>query len=458
MSEEFFKPEHLLALPAYFLILLTAIFLHEMGHYLAARIFGIPIKSATIGQGRLLKSWYNKRGVQWRLKLLPLGAHVHLQNMQARSFIQKIITILAGPLINFAIVPILFFAFYCAFGQPSAPNIVVGVEQGLVGDRAGLEVGDQITAVNGIALNNNRDMWNIAYKLGASQNTYTIKRGQQVFDLQIKPDWIEYEDLRGVPRKNARFGIIWQHAPYKLKDIIKVNGIDTNNDINRTRKLLIEHFDQDITINIKAPLDEDIPSRISLRGDINEGLLDEDSDFYKAVYLGQSDGNIYQRDNVSANLVKAWSYSRTLFLNIAKVPFQIFPIDKAMLKDSASVSSKDTKIINGLYALMHLFAVASIAIGLINLLPFPNLDGGQLVDQCLKHIRGNALTNKFRANVFAVLFLILYAAIFISNMDNLHGYVDSRLKKVHQFIDQEIMKTDNSAKKSQKNLATSEEK
>ena len=457
MDEEFFKPEYLLALPAYFLILLTAIFLHEMGHYIAARAFGIPIKSATIGQGRLLKSWYNKRGVEWRLKLIPLGAHVHLQNMQMRALLPKIITIIAGPLINFAIVPILFFIFYCAFGQPATPNIVVGVEEGMVADKAGLQVGDQITAVNAIPLKNNRDMWNIAYKLGPTENTYTVKRGQQTFDVDIKPDWIEYQDLRGVPRENARFGVVWQHAPFKLKDLLKVNGIDTEGDADRARELLIQHFDQDITLNIKAPLDDHIPFRIHLRGDINEGLLDEDSDYYKTVYLGAIDGNIYQRDTLSANLVKAWDYSRALFINIAKVPFQIFPIDKAMLKDSAAASSKDTKIINGIYAVMHLFAVASIAIGLINLIPFPKLDGGQFVDQCLKHWRGDALTNKFRANTFAVLLLILYAAIFISNMDNLHGYVDSRLKKVHQFIDQKITNTDDSAKHTQNPPTISED-
>ena len=113
-----------------------------------------------------------------------------------------------------------------------------------------------------------------------------------------------------------------------------------------------------------------------------------------------------------------------------------------MIQDEAAVSDPDLKIINLIYAFMHLFAVASIAIGLINLLPFPNLDGGQLIDQILQKVRGEKLTNKFRANVFAGAFLVLYASIFISNMDNFYGYVDFSLKKVHEFIDQKNSDTE----------------
>jgi len=442
MNEELFKPEYLLALPVYAFILLSAIFLHEMGHYLAARIFGMPIKSATIGQGRLLKSFKSKSGVDWHFRLWPLSAHVNLEDVESRPFFQKITTILAGPLINFMVVPVLFFAFYCTIGQPSTPNVVVGVEQGLTADQAGIKVGDKIIAVNGIALQNNDDMWRYAYELGASENTYTIKRGDETFDLDMKPTWAEYQDLRGVPRKNARFGIVWQHAPFRLKDIIAVNGIDTGGDIKRTRALLIQHFDQAITINTKAPLDEDIPFRVKLNGAINQGLLDKDSKLYKAVYLGAIDGNIYARANPLENAQKAWRYASKLWINIAKVPFQIFPIDKSMLKDSAAVTSRDTKIINAIYAVMHLFCVASIAIGLINLIPFPKLDGGQCVDQILKKMRGEKLTNKTRGNVFAALLFMLYAGMFVSNMDNFYGFIDSRAKKAHQFIEQKISNTD----------------
>ncbi|MFK7839770.1 MAG: site-2 protease family protein [Bdellovibrionales bacterium] len=448
MSDDLFKLEYLLALPAYFLILLTAIFLHEMGHYIAARLFGVPVKSVTIGQGRSIKSWTTKNNIDWQLKLWPLSAHVHLENLQERHFITKITTILAGPLINFAVIPFIIFIFYCAFGQPTMPNSVVGVEKGLAADKAGIQVGDKVVAFNAIPIHDNRDMWKHAYKkeLTERTNILSVKRNDQTLNIPIQPTWIEYNDLRGVPRENARYGIVWRHAPYKLKYILNVNGIDTNEDDDKTRELLIQHFDQDITLKMKSPVDQDRPFRIHLKSDINQGLLDQDSDFYKLVHLGAIDGNIYKRHDVLTNAKDALTYSGQLFFNVAKLPFQIFPIDKASLRDGAAVSSKNTKIINKLYKLIHLFCVASIAIGLINLIPFPRLDGGQCVDQILHLLRGESLTNKFRANSFAAILLLLYASVFIANMDNLHGYIDSSLKKVHEFIEQDILNADQDGK------------
>jgi len=442
MVQEFSSFERLLAIPIYLLILLTALFLHEMGHYLAARIFKIPIQDIVIGAGRPIKSWKSKAGHLWEFRLWPIGAHVHLNDINKVSFIKRIMTIIAGPLINFMIVPILFFAFYMAFGQPSIPNKVVGVERGLVADKAGIQKGDKFIAVNGIPLNNYDDIWRIAYDRGAVESTYTIQRDNKTFDVNITPDWVEYTDLRGVPRENARLGITWNHAPLGLKSITKINGEDVEDNEDLTRERLIQNFDQDITINIETPLNEQNPIDIHLRGDINQNLLDEDEDFYDAVFLGSTKGNVYQRGSLNENIAKTARYTSALFINIIKIPFQLFPIDKAMIQDKAAVSDPDLKALNRTYSIMHLFAVASIVIGLINLLPFPRLDGGQLIDQILKKICGDKVTNKLRGNVFAGAFLLLYASIFISNMDNLHGYIDSRVKKVHEFIDQKITNTE----------------
>jgi len=442
MREDFFKPEYLLALPIYLLIILGALFLHEMGHYLAAKAFKMPIKDVVIGRGKLIKSWVNKRGIEWWLHLWPIGAHVHIRDIESRPFYQKAITILAGPAINIAIVPILFFALYVSIGQPSIPNVIVGVEQGLVADEAGLEPGDRITAVNGTRLKNFDEMWRTAYELGATENLYTIQRGNQTFDRKIKPSWTKYQDTKGVPRENARFGIVWTHAPYALNSILAINGQDTKDKEDRVRELLIQNFDKETIITLEGPEDELKPIRILLDGDLNQALLDEEADEYDLVYFGLTKGNLYMKSTIAENAHKAFQYSATLVWSITKLPFQIFPIDKSIIKNRASVTNKDTKIANKIFALIHLFAVTSIVIGLLNLLPLPNLDGGQLIDQLLKLFYGDAITNKFRANVFAATFLLLYASIFIANMDNFYGYIDSRAKKVHEFIDQKILNRD----------------
>lgn len=435
MGEEFFKLEYLLAFPAYVLILLAAIVLHEMGHFIAARVFNIPIQDVVIGRGKLLKSRQSKANINWQLRIWPIGAHVHLQDIESRPFHQKIITILAGPLINFVSVPFLFFAFYCAVGQPAVPNRVVAVEEGLPAYEAGIRPGDEFIAVDNIPLTNHDDIWRHVYTRGEVESQFTIKRGEKIFNVSIKPGWVEYQDLRGLQRKNARFGVMWQHAPFSIKSIETINGIDTKDDAELARSLLIENFDKTITINIETPLEKQNPFHVFLKGKLNQDLLDEDEKFYDSVFLGAS-GNTYMQSTLFENAKKAYRYASELFINLAKLPFQIFPIDKTKLQDEAAVYNEDTNIANRLYSLIHLFAVASIAIGLINLLPFPNLDGGQLIDQILKKIRKNDVSNKLRANVFVTAFFVLYASIFIANMDNLYGYIDFSFKKVHEWVDQ----------------------
>lgn len=442
MSEDFFKVEYLIALPIYILVILGALFLHEMGHYIAARLFKIPIKDVVIGRGRLLKSWGNKHGIQWQIHLWPIGAHVNLTDINKRPFYQRMLTIMAGPLINVAIIPFLFFAFYILVGQPSIPNRAVGVERGLASEIAGIKPGDQFIAVDGIPLSNFDDMWRIAYSRGAEKSTYTIKRDDQTFDVAITPGWTEYQDSEGVPRKNARFGITWQHASFALKSILSVSGVPTKDDEDLARDLLIKSFDQPTWVEVKGPADELKPVLFNLSSGLNQGLLDEDDDNYDAVFFGTTPGNVYMQKTLLENTQNAFRYAAKLTKNIVTLPFQIFPIDKSRIRDSAAVTNPDTKIINAMYRVMHLFAVASILIGLINLLPFPNFDGGQIIDQILSLIYKEDVPKKLRAYVFAGAFAALYGTVFITNMDNLHGYIDSRLKKVHEFIDQKITNTD----------------
>ncbi|MEM7651468.1 MAG: site-2 protease family protein [Pseudomonadota bacterium] len=97
-------------------------------------------------------------------------------------------------------------------------------------------------------------------------------------------------------------------------------------------------------------------------------------------------------------------------------------------------------MINIFYRYLHLFAVASVIVGLVNLLPLPNLDGGQLLIQSIERARKKPLPRKQKAKIFALAFLCLYLSILFTNLDNMPGYIDSRVKKVHEIIDQNILK------------------
>ena len=438
------KIEYLLGPPVFLLLIFLAVLLHEMGHYICARIFKMPVESVVVGRGRTLKYWQDKLGTRWSIRLWPLGAYVHLDGLSgeqpnanaftSRPYWQRFLTILAGPFINFAILPFLFLAFYLCIGQPSTPPVLTGVEKGLVSDKAGLKPGDRFLAVDGKPVTNTDDIWRVLYSKEVAESEIRIERNGKEFSKKITPDWAEYFDDRGVPRKNARFGVVWQHAPFKLSAITSVNGTSTKEDDDRARKLLIKNLGRNAVLGIKGPDEKPGPTKVFLSKEANIGLFDEDDEHYEHAFLGTTRGNIYLKKPLKDSALNALRYSASLIKKMTLIPFQLFPIDISAVKDEHAVTNPDTYLVNKLYAVLHLFAVACVVIGLVNLLPLPHLDGGHILIQTIERFRQERLNRKAKAKIFALLFLLFYLAVMFFNMDNVPRYIDSRLKKVHEFM------------------------
>ncbi|MCA1654607.1 MAG: RIP metalloprotease [Sphingomicrobium sp.] len=146
------------------------VFLHELGHYLAGRLFGVGADSFSIGFGPELAGWTDKRGTRWKLGLLPLGGYVRFtgdadatsrpdaaslsDEDQARSFHlkpvwQRFLIVLAGPASNFVVAILIFAAFFLSFGMPSSPPVIGQVLAHTSAQSAGLQVGDRIQSIGG---------------------------------------------------------------------------------------------------------------------------------------------------------------------------------------------------------------------------------------------------------------------------------------------------------------------
>jgi regulator of sigma E protease len=164
-----FLPHALHTLIAFAVVLGVLVFIHEMGHYLAARWRGVHAEAFSIGFGRPLVSWTDRRGTVWRISVLPLGGYVKLHGManpaeiteqdrsafQAgrtffeKSVISRAIVVAAGPLANFALAIVLFALLFGSVGM-SVPLPVVGdVLAGSAAAEAGLVKGDRIEAIGG---------------------------------------------------------------------------------------------------------------------------------------------------------------------------------------------------------------------------------------------------------------------------------------------------------------------
>src|SRR5687768_13583379 len=149
------------------------VFFHELGHYLVARWLGVGAESFSIGFGREVTGWTDKRGTRWKVGWLPLGGYVKFvgdmnpASMPARSaperpdpdspdfhhkpVWQRFLIVLAGPAANFLLAILIFAAFFAAFGEPRTPSAVGAVQPGSAAEQAGLRPGDRILSVAGRA-------------------------------------------------------------------------------------------------------------------------------------------------------------------------------------------------------------------------------------------------------------------------------------------------------------------
>jgi regulator of sigma E protease len=223
---------------AFFLFSLT-VFVHELGHFLAARWQGLVVEEFAIGMGK--KLWgFRWRGVDYNLRVFPFGGFVKLPQMVAMEMVEgdskqdiqslpvaspwaKIITAFAGPLFSFLLA--VAFAFICyAVGKPDNKSLLtrtIGyVEPGSPAEREGLLPGDMIVRINGKSVSR----WDGRYDaivpsilLGTSERVQIeVQRGSEGKTFSILPvKDPEFENLPtiGIEKYPSRKAVVDKVIP-----------------------------------------------------------------------------------------------------------------------------------------------------------------------------------------------------------------------------------------------------
>ena len=166
------SPGFLLYVFAFVLVIGPLVFLHEMGHYLGGRLFGVKAEVFSIGFGKELFGVTDKRGTRWKFCALPLGGYVKFAGdmnaasqpdaewlmlppeERARAFPgkpvwQRAIIVAAGPIMNFLIAIVILSGFALVVGDPGASSVAGQITAGSAAAVAGIEKGDHITAFDG---------------------------------------------------------------------------------------------------------------------------------------------------------------------------------------------------------------------------------------------------------------------------------------------------------------------
>lgn len=408
---------------------------HEIGHYIMARLFGMPVSGFSIGRGRLIKSWSTGHGTEWELRLFPIQGHILIPDQvayKAASMWKRILVTIAGPVANFSFPFVAFFLFFLSFGYPYVPSFVTGIEVGKSAERAGMQVGDKIVMIEGNEISNALFIKDyVRPNPGKSLDVRVLREGDLI-DLVVVPEKREFRDKDGLPWSIGYIGIQTMQGYGRLKDVRSVNGeLLDGEDIDRARSLILQADSrEEIVLGLKLFDDKVHDIRLMMSEDNKRHLLNDNDRYYKGFRTGLYEGNLLRSMDFYEVLYEAYNQSWRLIRNFATAPFQMFPMDTEKLKPELAVGVRTSWFGDNLLRAVALASLVSVIMGLINLLPFPGLDGYHIITDVIE----SSFSYKYaiKAKVFAVMgsIILLYASVIFANLPDMSGYWSHHYEKL----------------------------
>ena len=206
------------------------VFIHEMGHYLVARWFGVGAETFSIGFGREVAGWTDKRGTRWKVGWLPLGGFVKFvgdmtpasegvdvadiaPRDRSRAFHlkpvwQRFLIVLAGPMANFLLAIAIISALFALDGVPRTSNAVVAVQPGSAAAAAGIAPGDRIVSLANRSTGSFEDLFAVVVLRPDEAVRVEIVRDGKPLSLPVVIAAEEQRDRFGQTFRIGRLGVL----------------------------------------------------------------------------------------------------------------------------------------------------------------------------------------------------------------------------------------------------------
>ena len=369
----------LITLGAFLLTLGVLVSFHEFGHFLAARLCGVKVLRFAVGFGKPLFTYHAKNKTEWVIASIPLGGYVklldgrdrtqeitaedQLQSFDQKPLWQRSLIVAAGPAANFLLAIVLFSVIYVS-GVPQLPAILQSPPENSVAAKMGVLEGDKVV-------------------------------GWQVLNSDAVPNSGE---LNPVPSWNA----------------LRWNLMDA---LTGEYGFALELQDPSGGRVIKAFRVEDLP-RITPESDPMRSL----GVLPRATPLGEW-------DELKLGPIEALGFATQRVWLIGKISLRLLAgmlTGKTSIKQLggplsiADMAGKSAQV--GWQPYLAFLALISISIGLLNLLPFPMLDGGQLLYDAWELVAGKRISISIQEQFQKVGFLLLISVTLLALFNDLQRY------------------------------------
>lgn len=237
-------PSLWLSLLAFVAVLGPLVFIHEMGHYLVGRWCGIRADAFSIGFGREIVGWTDRRGTRWKVGWLPLGGYVQFAgdsdavstphavgadepsgSFAAASLWKRSLTVAAGPAANFLLAILILAGFALAIGRPTTPPVAGAVQAGSAAAAAGIAPGDRIVSIDGRAMESFVDIpMSVVHQAGRPL-TVAVERSGAVRTFVIVPREVAEPDRFGNIVRRGVLGIRPGVASFEPVGLLEAPGL-----------------------------------------------------------------------------------------------------------------------------------------------------------------------------------------------------------------------------------------
>ncbi len=421
------------------LALTILVFIHELGHFLAARMFGIRVEKFFIffdAWGK--KIWSIKRGdTEYGIGWLPLGGYVKISGMVDESMDkeqmkkpaeswelrskpnwQKFIVMIGGIVMNVILGIILYIFIHANYSKSFVTvegiNNAGGIYATESGERYGFKTGDKLVTINGHDYDRIDDYMSARLYFGSKVQ---VERDGQIVPITV-PDSAFKDKMRG----NSIFDLKATVSVNALNDSVplaKNAGIQKGDIIKAVDSIPVEYMGQ-MTELLKAK--KNSTAAITLDRDGTSLVLITQVDANGKIGV-LTNSKLYGYDSVEYSFGKALSYGTRdafeVFYFQAVSLMRIFKGD-IPAKDSISSPIGITQLFAPKWdwaSFWVLTALLSMVLAFMNLLPIPALDGGHIMFIAIESITGKKLSDKFmeRAQVVGMILLLSLMVFAVGN-------------------------------------------
>ena len=418
-----------------FLIGLAAlIFVHELGHFLAARRYGVVVEKFSIGFGK--KIFGTTRGeTEYIVAAIPLGGYVKMKgeeldeetneegSFSAAPPSHRLLIAFAGPLFNI-LFALAIYIFVYMVGVKALSPVIGTVKENSPAQVAGLQTGDQVVAVEGKSIRLWDELQNKVYHSPGKELDFQVERQSgQIVNIKITPIAEEIKDPFGDSRQVGLIGITplvntityikkgsaAEKAGLQLNDRVMAVGNTPIFGWTDLRPAAVDEPGVPLVFKIRRNGTEILIPLTTTPKIVKDGKGKELK--IGEIGIGMSGKMVLEQYGLLGSIVRSiketWKMTSLIAISVQKMIFGSIPADQ-IGGPILIFQIYGEQAEQGFSEFISLTALLSINLGLINLLPIPILDGGHIFFFLIEMIKGRPVSevNRERAQQVGLFMLI----------------------------------------------------